>query len=419
MILDEAGQVGGRELHQLVRLVQAHQGRLILSGDTRQHGAVTASDALCAIEKHSGLEPAEIKTIRRQNPALAASREERRFIRSYRAAVKVAAAGKFAEAFDRLEKLGCVRELPAAERREALAVEYLAALGREENALVVAPTWNEVHAVNDAIREKLRAAGKLGRGVRLRTFQATDWTQAEKRDAAHYAPGQFACFHKSYGRFAKADVCEIIGATARGLVLLKEGRRSTVGFKHTNRLVVARKTEMEIAAGDRLQLKFNGRSVEGAALHNGELVTVRRVHKDGAIAVTDEAGRRKSLAPTQRLFVRGHAVTSYASQGKTVDTVLFADAAHRGATNAHQWYVTISRGRKRVVVFTSDKSELRANIQQAGTRALALDLKLAEQTLAPALSQSMQRMMAQDQHQRHQEIIQRIPSAQRSVGARV
>src|SRR5258708_17351852 len=63
----------------------------------------------------------------------------------------------------------------------------------------------------------------------------------------------------------------------------------------------------------------------------------------------------------------------------------FADGANRAATNANQWYVTISRGRKRVLVFTSDKDELRANVQRAGERELALDLKPAAPPLAPRL----------------------------------
>jgi hypothetical protein len=93
------------------------------------------------------------------------------------------------------------------------------------------------------------------------------------------------------------------------------------------------------------------------------------------LVVEDEAGTRKTLAPSQRLFNRGYAVTSYASQGKTVDTVLIADAANRAATNHNQWYVAISRGRKNVVVSTSDKEELRASVQRSGDRKLALDLK--------------------------------------------
>nr|MDQ6939629.1 hypothetical protein [Verrucomicrobiota bacterium] len=65
---------------------------------------------------------------------------------------------------------------------------------------------------------------------------------------------------------------------------------------------------------------------------------------------------------------------SYGSQGKTVDHVLFADSAIRAATNAQQWYVTISRGRKGVRIFTPDKRELRRAILRTGDRELALNL---------------------------------------------
>jgi hypothetical protein len=249
--------------------------------------------------------------------------------------------------------------------------------------LVVAQTWDEVRGVNEAVREQLRVAGKLGAGETLTAYQAVDATDAQKRDAGFYQPGQFAYFLRRYGRYAKGDLCEIAGADDRGVVLVKDGCRTTFSFRYADRITVAAASELEIAHGDRLQLKFNGKSVEGATLANGELVTVRSVRKDGALVVEDDAGARKTLAPSQRLFNRGYAVTSYASQGKTVDTVLFADAANRAATNRNQWYVAISRGRKRVVVFTSDKDGLRANIARTGDRELALELEPS--AAAPAL----------------------------------
>ncbi len=375
VIVDEAGQIGGRQLRDLIRLVQANGGRIVLSGDTRQHGAVAASDALRAIEKHSGLKPAEIHTIRRQDPKLGKSTSERGFIRGYRAAVKAAAQGHIAESFGRLETLDCIREFSSEDRRAAVAAEYAAAVGRGEKTLVVAQTREEVRAVNDAIREQMRAAGRLGTDHTLTVSQPLDLGAAEKRDPRSYHVGQSVFFLKSYGRFKKGDLCEVVAASEHGLALSKDGRRSPFSFRYADRIVVANATPMAIAPGDRLQLKFNGKSADGVAINNGELVTVRRMRADGALVVGDDAGVRKTLLPTQRLFARGYAVTSYASQGKTVGTVIVADAANRAATNAEQWYVTISRGRKRAVIFTSDKETLRASVERRGGRELALDLK--------------------------------------------
>jgi hypothetical protein len=143
-------------------------------------------------------------------------------------------------------------------------------------------------------------------------------------------------------------------------------------------MLVAKPAVMEIAPGDRLQLKFNGRSVEGLPISNGELVSVRQFGPDGTLVVENDAGATKTLAAHQRLFNRGHAVTSYSSQGKTVDTVLVADSGCRAATSSNQWYVAISRARKKVIVFTEDKEQLRAMVQKTGDRELAHDLTPAD-----------------------------------------
>jgi len=273
--------------------------------------------------------------------------------------------------------MGCIREVAPDDRRAVLAREYLASLDRHERALVVAQTWNEVNAMNETIRAELRAGGRIGSGVELKTYQAVDLNEAQKRDARFYEPGQFAYVIKRYGRLAKGDLCPIAGTNERGLVLIKDGRRSTMSYRHTDRVGIAIERETNVAPGDRLQLKFNGKSKEGLAIANGELVTVRRIDADGSLTIEDDRHTVKTLSPQQRLFNRGYAVTSYASQGKTVDTVLVADAGCRAATNRNQWYVAISRGRKRVIVFTDNKAELRASIEQSGDRGLALEMKLA------------------------------------------
>ena len=45
VIVDEAGQIGAKQMQRLLRYVRDNRGRVILSGDTRQHGPVEASDA--------------------------------------------------------------------------------------------------------------------------------------------------------------------------------------------------------------------------------------------------------------------------------------------------------------------------------------------------------------------------------------
>lgn len=376
VIVDEAGQVGAQQLAELIRVVQSNNGRLILSGDTRQHGSVVSSDALRAIEKHAGLKPAVLRSIRRQDPSRVKTSEERAFIRHYRDAVKLAADGKVAESFDALDRLGCIRQITAEGCRNALAAEYLAAVGRKERVLVVAQTREEVRQTNEVIRAKLSEAGNIGCGVHINTYQPVDLDAAQKSDSRFYQSDYHVCFIRDYGRFAKGNICPVVGKDEHGLFLEKAGVRSRMSFRYADRFTVATSVPMEIAPGDRLQIKFNGTSQEGHRINNGELVTVREIADNGSIVAQDAKGFDKTMDSSQRLFVRGFAVTSYGSQGKTVDTVLMADAGNQAATNARQWYVSVSRGRKQVQIFTPDKAVLREHVRQLGDRELALDLKL-------------------------------------------
>src|SRR5438270_727937 len=125
VVVDEAGQIGGRQMLDLIRLARERNARVILSGDTRQHGSVEASDALRAIERHSGVRPVELHTIHRQDPARARDADERTRIRRYRKAVESAAAGKMAESFERLDQMGAVVSCGLGEQADKLADEYV------------------------------------------------------------------------------------------------------------------------------------------------------------------------------------------------------------------------------------------------------------------------------------------------------
>ena len=190
------------------------------------------------------------------------------------------------------------------------------------------------------------------------------------------------------------------------MIPLRQPARVWAGPQELNE----RPVELELSPGDRIQLKFNGRSVEGSRLNNGELVTVVRIEPDARLVVEDDKGGRKTLSPEQRLFTRGYAVTSYASQGKTVDTVLLADAANRAATNQKQWYVSISRGRRRALIFTPDRAGLRANLHNPGDRDLAMSLKLSD-----AAKRQRQAMAAAQRARSHQAMAQHAASVAKGM----
>ena len=368
VLVDEAGQIGGRQLLALLTLAREAAGRVILSGDTRQHGPVEASDALRSIERYADIRPAELASIRRQDPARGKTASEKASIAAYRKAVKAAAEGEFSASFQALVAMGAILECSPGEQRAKLVEAYLALAQRGESALVVSQTRAEVRELNEAIRAGLRRDGKLGENDKaFQALEAVDLSTAQKADARFHPAGAVAILRRGKGGDAHGKV---VAVTATGVVLELAGKLRKVQRKDLERLTICRARELTISTGDRLQIKANAPSADGRKLANGEIVSVAKVETGGHIALED--GR--IIPATFRQFTRGYAVTSYGSQGKTVEHVLFSDSATRAATNAEQWYVTISRGRKSVRIFTTDKAQLAAAIRRAGHRELALDV---------------------------------------------
>lgn len=371
VIVDEAGQLDGRQLLDLIRLVRGRNGRLLLCGDTRQHGPVEASDALRAIERYGGVRAAELNLIRRQEPKRGQTTEERQRIRDYREAVEAAGHGNQSRSLEKLELLGAVEECGVGEQNERLSDAYLEIATRGDSAIIVSQTRAEVREINDAIRAKLRERGLLGVDeTQVTALEQIDLTTAQKLERRHYPDDCLITFNRDLNGCARGDQAKLIGVTGKRLVLDVSRKLRHVPLTHVDHVNVCRPRATALSAGDRLQLKANGVSSDGRKLANGEVVTIDRVKPNGAIRLAD--GR--TLPPRYRQFVRGYAVTSYGSQGKTVDHVLFSDSAVRAATNAQQWYVTVSRGRKSIRIFTPDKEQLRHAIARSGERELALDL---------------------------------------------
>jgi len=371
VIVDEAGQIAGRQLHDLLRLVQERRGRLILSGDTRQHGPVEASDALRAIERYSGLRAAQLEEIRRQEPKRGRTAVERKRIRQYREAVEAAAAGDLPRSYRKLEELGAIAECGAGEQSEQLSNLYVDIAERGESAIVVSQTRAEVREINTAIRERLRERKLIAdTETEVTALEPVDLTTAQKTEARFYQKDSVIVFNRDVRGCHRGEQGKLIGVTANRVAIEVRGKVQQVPLSHVDHITVCRSHALKLSPGDKLQLKANSTTADGRKLANGEVVAVADVKTNGAIRLQD--GR--VLPPHYRQFLRGYAVTSYGSQGKTVDHVLFADSAVRAASNAQQWYVTISRGRKSIRICTPDKQELRRAILRSGDRELALDL---------------------------------------------
>jgi hypothetical protein len=313
----------------------------------------------------------ELHTIHRQDPALGRDADERTRIRQYRKAVESAAVGKMGESFERLDKMGAVISCDLGEQADKLADEYVRLAEQNASAVVVSQTWAEVHRVNSRVRDALKVKGLLGANdTTVQVLDRLDLTIAQKRDKRFYPQDAVIVFNQKVREAELGAKGKLAGILKSSVLVEVDGRFVTVSNKVLDRISVCQPCELPIAEGDRLHLKANRRLASGRRGTNGEIVTAKAVHADGEIELSDGRILDKSF----REFLPGYAVTSYGSQGRTVDYVLFSDSTVKAATNAQQWYVTISRGRRGIRIFTSDKEQLRENVARSGHRPLAMEL---------------------------------------------
>ncbi len=374
VVLDEAGAVGLADMQRLFDLAAEHNARVILSGDTGQHAPVAQGDALRLLEAHSRYSFAELSRIRRQQND------------DYRQAVELAARQQPEEAFARLDALGAISEAADGHLQREAAAAYAASVRDGRSALLVAPTWNEIDALTDHVRQQLKAAGIIkvgdsadgadGGEITRSVHDSLSWTEAQKRNAANFQPGHVLVFHQRSGSFAKHEAVTVVEARGRMLrVQRADGSIATMrprGGNRTTRSVrsvfdVCEQRELAIAPGERLLLQANDAR---HGLINGQLVEVRSIDRD---TITLADGR--ILPADYRQFTHGYAVTSHAAQGKTVEDVfLVASSRSLAAINRQQFYVSISRGRQRCRIFTDDRELLRDRLRKSAKRTAALEL---------------------------------------------
>ncbi len=359
LLVDEAGMVSSRQMAELVRLAEAGSTRLLLSGDTRQIQSVEAGDALRTLERESNLKSYSLTQVRRQTN------------QEYRAAVEELRRDPEA-GFERLERMGAIHEVPYLDRPQQVAEAYRQAQevsnikGQRSRVLVVAPTHDEIGRVTHAIRATRKERGELGASAALERHVPLNWTEAQKRDARRYAPGQVLHFHKAVSGIGRNESLEVVRVVGCHIVACKQdGHERSLTAKQAKAFAVFEKQQIDIAPGDRLQLEANRRA-GGFRASNGELVTVASVDDQKRVHLED--GR--VLPEDYRQFRHGYAITSHRAQGKGVGRVIVSG----DWIGKELFYVAVSRGREGLQVFTSDPQELKESIALSGERRSAIEI---------------------------------------------
>lgn len=381
---DEAGLVGTPEMRQLFEVAKQQEARVILSGDCKQHAPVARGDALRLLESHGGIKAAEVLAVVRQQG-------------TYRAAVEAMSRGRFDEGIAILDRMKAIKEIEGGDRPVEMARDYVQTIRTGRSCLVVAPTHAEGAAITDLIRAELKRAGTLAQDERVIT-QHVDLglTAAQKKDAAGYEPGQIVRFHRTVGGtrggrgFKAGTAVEVVGQDDQGRVQVRgvavgvggDDRVRILPVEHAKAFTVFEARTLRLAVGDRLRITRNGwtwpgdRSAAGGGrglhkLNNGSTYRLAGFTPEGHLRLDNGWIVHRDFGGV----AHGYTTTSHAAQGKSVDRVLISQGwASAQAASSEQLYVSVSRGKHSVALYTDDRQALIDAARRQSARHAAIEV---------------------------------------------
>jgi ATP-dependent exoDNAse (exonuclease V) alpha subunit len=257
-----------------------------------------------------------------------------------------------------------------------------------KSALVISPTHAEGKRVTLEIRAKLKAAKKLGTDerefVQLKNLQ---WTEAQRADARNYQAGQIVQFHQNVLGFRRGEQVTIKERDERGVLVERmNGGTASLPLDMTARFQVYEARQIALAAGDWLRITQNGFTKEKQRLNNGDLKQVKGFTKDGDIKLVNGW----VLAKDYGNLTHGYCLTSYSSQSKGVDCVFVAESSESfRAADREQFYVSASRFKEALTIYTDDKHQLLEAVRKSSHRPSATDLvkkEISESTDEPKIT---------------------------------
>ena len=389
--VDEAGLLSVKDMKRLFDVAKEQNARVILSGDSAQHNAVLRGDAMRVLENTQSIQLASLTEIRRQT-----NDKYKSAIAAISQGDKVGKDGrtKLEAGMDALNDMGAIIEVQGQERYRRIAEDYADVItqrkanGEFKTSLVVAPTHAEIRHVTAAIRDTLKERGKLGTKEReFVSLRSLNLTEAERTDANSYQTGQVVQFHQNAKGFKRGERVTVVDAGAAGVnVTRSDGSKTLLPYSETRKTQVYRPEKLTLSEGDKLRITLNGytretrRGLLGSRgkdrLNNGALYQVEGFTKQGDIKLTNGFVIPKDYGG----LTHGYVVTSHASQGKTVDIPLVALGQESfAAANREQLYVSLSRGREAVRLYTDDKAAMMDAVQSTSARLSATELMGVEQ----------------------------------------
>jgi conjugative relaxase-like TrwC/TraI family protein len=380
-VLDESSLASTVQVNQFFKRLRPDD-RVLLVGDIRQHQAVEAGKPFEQFQQ-AGMRTARLEEIvRPKDPEL-------------KAAIESIASGDVTTAIELLQVQGRVHQFADKDRRlEAITSDYLR---QPEKTLVVSPDNESRFQINRQIHLGLQAQGKVAK-EELRVSVLTnrhELTGADRQWAAKYEVGDVIRYTRGSARFRLkseeyAYVTQINVHENTLTVQRKNGQETTYDPRRLQGVNVYKREERAFAVGDRIQFTA---PFKRQRIPNRTLAHVEKISLDGTIQLRLDSGKTMRFNLREHAHLDyGYAMTSYTSQGQTVDRVIIhvpaEDRDTKKLINQRFGYVALSRARHDAQIYTNDASTLATRLSREVSKTAAIEIEPFRQSGHVALRQA-------------------------------
>lgn len=370
--VDEAGLLGIKDTTKLLEIAGRLGARVVLMGDDLQNRSVSRGPVLYTLDKHAQVRIVSVEGVLRQRGG-------------YKDLVQCLNRGDVAGALAGLDAMQALRTLPTEDLFKAVAADFVASRANGSKVVLVAPTHAEGREATQEIRQMLKESGKLKGAKMYESLESRGLTEFERGESKSYSPGDVVCFHRRVssrgrGTFEAGSRWTVLGHDPFNNVVVTQGGFSlpqALPLKVASRFDVYDKRGMEVSVGDSvrftnsanlysrldrlLKLAVPAKQEPTHRVSRGAMHTVTRISPKGTLTLDNGL----IVPPTFGHLAHGYCLTSFAAQGITADVVLGLHSKMSGlAASFRQFYVTLTRGRDAVRMYTDDREALVTSITQ-------------------------------------------------------
>lgn len=377
LVMDESSMTGAKDSARIAEIARDMGARVVLQGDIKQHGSVSAGRAFLQTQK-GGINLSTIEETRRFDNATAQQKQ----------AIAEMKQGRFADALMALDTtLTSDLYKTTAERFVENRKQVIGEGITEPKIGVVTVTNNDRKEANIAIREALRAEGVITCVDRTKqhlddpklTEQQAQFVPALAREKVDHLTALRD--YKSLG-IEREELLRVVSYDLNNnrLVLQRENGKTVEldPSKHT-RFSFARMETRVYAVGDSVEARANiGRLKDPERVANGTRGTIVAVSEEGA-RIRWQDGKEMQMSNKQMRYVdHAYAHTSHKEQGATNHREIFL-VSDTGAhwLNREASYVAASRAKQNTEIVTTEKAydKMLENAGKQTEKTTAIDIQ--------------------------------------------